>query len=144
MNGTHQCDFPNFCGQQCPTLLHATLDFAAWAFDFPGQRSHCTRPHAISTSAKVRYWCSHTTHQVWLRFCTSGIQDSQEGSWQCIRNAHVYAHLQLWLQILHLRYLSESAKELSVHSSPVQQCTFKCCSLSRYEDNCIELIQGDT
>ena len=20
VNGTHQCDFPNFCGQQCPTL----------------------------------------------------------------------------------------------------------------------------
>ena len=31
VNGTHQCDFPNFCGQQCPTLsaprarVHAQL-----------------------------------------------------------------------------------------------------------------------
>ena len=23
VNGTHQCDFPNFCGQQCPTLTLA-------------------------------------------------------------------------------------------------------------------------
>ena len=21
VNGTHQCDFPNFCGQQCPTIV---------------------------------------------------------------------------------------------------------------------------
>ena len=24
VNGTHQCDFPNFCGQQCPTWLTAS------------------------------------------------------------------------------------------------------------------------
>ena len=33
VNGTHQCDFPNFCGQQCPTpqLQHALAhDWTSW------------------------------------------------------------------------------------------------------------------
>ena len=30
VNGTHQCDFPNFCGQQCPTKKHYECYVFVW------------------------------------------------------------------------------------------------------------------